>query len=491
MSGKGEEPPKLVIVQVKRSRRLGIDLTLTPMAWLPDARNGRLVFTSRIYEFKNGKWSYPGEARKITFSFKEVSKEKGICMNYPTKDASNTNPDLFFPDDDSMKEFDLDEDETDKKKRCPTEILKAKDNPSHRHHYLKATTKKPVTEATVTVRCEDYGAFGILQAIAPDCETIPPREKDADPSEGTGLNDVKIPRDDNGNDIADRAPQDKYKVLFVRWTAPADEDEDDTPHNDNHKGDGLTNYEEYRGFIVGKELINKRHIRTDINNKDVFIYDKDNLGTGPFISSGLTRHFIPGPEFYNGNSNHDRDEPPDPEDSQVINFNRTSHSGGDQHGIRIADKNLGGNTLGYTYGIPAPPLLPKDTNYVAVDRTKLLTLVAGRLAKTIAHELGHAVYIVHHGERDICPDCHHCRAGSQTSGNVSCVMRYGPNYDSKWCHKHSGTCHTHDVPNPEVVATQFCDSPNATGCNVGGHPCNFNNNSKVGNCIGQIKVKDW
>jgi len=54
MSGKDEEPPKRVIVQVKRSRRLGIDLTLTPRDWLPDARNGRLVFTARIYEFKSG-----------------------------------------------------------------------------------------------------------------------------------------------------------------------------------------------------------------------------------------------------------------------------------------------------------------------------------------------------------------------------------------------------------------------------------------------------
>ena len=79
MSGKDEEPPKRVIVQVKRARRLGIDLTLTtPRDWLPDARNGRLVITARIYEFKNGKWEYPGEARHITLSFTEVSKAGGV-----------------------------------------------------------------------------------------------------------------------------------------------------------------------------------------------------------------------------------------------------------------------------------------------------------------------------------------------------------------------------------------------------------------------------
>ena len=504
MSGKDEEPPKRVIVQVKRARRLGIDLTLTtPRDWLPDARNGRLVFTARIYEFKSGKWEYPGEARQITFSFTEVSKEGGVCMNYPIKDknnitpastlVSNTNPDLFFPEDDKrMKDFYFDEDETDgdADKKCPTEILKAKDNPAHEHHYKKASTKKPVTEAKVVVRCEDYGAFGVLTAEAEDCETIPPRENDAEPSEGIGPNDVKIPRDDNGNNIADSAAQDKNKDGSK---ALPDKDEDDVPHSTNHKGDGLTNYEEYRGFIV-KEGKVKKHKRTDINNKDVFIHDVNDLKTGNFSASGLTVHRIPGPEFYNGDSNHDNEDEPKPADRQIINFNRTSHSIRDQHGLRLKNKTFGGNFLGYTYaplGDVNWPTYPKFCNFVAVDRALLRRIrPRGRLAQTIAHELGHAVHIVHHGEEDICPVCNHCRAGSQTSGNVSCVMRYGPNYDSVWCHDHGGACHNHAVPNPEAVATQFCDSSPGTGCNVGGAPCNFNNDAIVGNCIGQIIVKD-
>ncbi|MCZ7358536.1 MAG: hypothetical protein O8C55_00550, partial [Candidatus Methanoperedens sp.] len=114
-------------------------------------------------------------------------------MNYPRN--ANQNPDLFFPDDDDrMKDFDLEDDNT-AGTACPTEILVPNDNPAHNHHCLKARTKDAVTEATVVVRCEDYGAFGTLEVSAPDCETLLPRERNAEPSGGTGANDVKIPWD--------------------------------------------------------------------------------------------------------------------------------------------------------------------------------------------------------------------------------------------------------------------------------------------------------
>jgi hypothetical protein len=494
MSGKDEEPPKRVIVQVKRSRRLGIDLTLTPREWLPDARNGRLVFTARIYEFKNGKWKYPGEARKITFSFKEVSKEKGICMNYPTKDTSNTNPDLFFPDDDSMKEFALDEDETDKsrKKRCPTEILRAKDNPAHRHHYLKATTKKPVTEATVTVRCEDYGAFGVLQAIAPDCETIPPREKDANPSEGIGPNDVKIPRDDNVNNISDSAAQDKNKD---GTKALPDKDEDDTPTGNGDNGDGLTNYEEYRGFIVGKVDGPKSHKRTDSKKKQLFIHDKNKMGTGFFGRSGLEIIFIPGPEYYGGDST-DGDKAPDA-GTQIINFNRDPNVGGDQHGIRLVKENLGGNVLGQAVHARFG-WLPKEVNRVRIDVAAHAGMAGNALSASIAHELGHCSNLQHHGQ---LPAHNHGPAsdptGGVTSGDVNCVMRYD-NYRVIWCHvTGAGHC-IHKIPRPENPGTTFCDSQDGNGCNASGsdywnNPCAFSNDASVdrGECKNRIKVKDW
>jgi hypothetical protein len=496
MSGESKVPPiKRYVIQVNPGRpRLGIDLTLCKKDWLPDARNKRMKLTARIYAFKGGKWVYPGEKRKVTFKFKEgddgkkkVSKEKGICLNFPKKDDSNENPDLFFAEDgDNKDNFKLEEDDTSGDP-CPKKIIIDDDNPEHEHHYLKATTKKAVTEAIIEVRCEDYGAFGTIQAEAEDCETLKPRESNAGCSQEIGDNDVKIPRDDNDNDIADSAKSwdnvslDKKKD---NSTAPADEDEDESPSNTN-KGDGLTNYEEYRGFIV-KSGVNKIHKRTNINKKDIFIYDKDNLGTGYFNASGLIIHLIHGPDYYNGNSSHNNDSPPTPSDRQTINCNRTSHTGGDQHGLRLENEAMGGTDEGYTYGGNVP-LLPKDVNYVAVDNAKHGT--AALLSCTVAHELGHAAYAQHHGDSGDCGACNHDQAGSLTSGHALCIMRYSNYGDSHWCHKVGGACHNHAIPNPETPGNIFCTSANGTGCNVvAGH---FTNNADRGDCKGQIKVKDW
>jgi hypothetical protein len=526
MSEKGDEPPKRVVVQVKRQRRLGIDLTLTPQDWLPDARNARLEFTARIYEFKEGKWEYPGQARKITFSFKEVSVEKGICLNYPKEDESNANPDLFFPEDDKrMKDFYFEDDRTDANKKCPNEVLKAKDNPAHEHHYQKASTKMPVTEAKVVVRCEDYGAFGILKAEAEDCETLNPRERDSGCSQEIGDNEVNIPRDDNGNNIADSAPHDADG-------APANSDNDNFPVGDG-LGDGLTNYEEYRGFIVGRASRRRfivggarrrrSHIRTSIDRKDIFIFDQDNLTTGIFHKSGLNINLIPGPDFYNGDSTDKNDAGPDP-GKQVINFNHTSHHGGDQHGIRLV-KIANPGLYGQMFGRDGAPGLPKDTNRVGINRDLCNRKGehTNQLSSTIAHELGHSVKVWHHGEvsdfrtnpptSKILPfqyldkngDPYDVKADGPhgvSSGVVNCIMRYTNCY-YLWYHPDSGNPGSYFVEHntnrdPGVV---FCSSTVGNQCNdvVG-----FRNDASSdtwtnmahepptrGDCRSRIKVKDW
>jgi hypothetical protein len=499
--------------------RLGIDLTLCPQDWLPKVKNERISFTARIYTFNEERreWEYRGEAgekRAIKFSFKDVSKEPGICMNFPAIDQANENPDLFFPDDgDNAGNFTFSDDETDAVKTCPTEIENPNDNAQHNHHYKTATTTEAVSEATIEVRSEDYGAYGTLEASAPDCETLEPRGG-VDCSQNEGPNDVKIPRDANGNHIADSAPHD--------GGGAADKDEDNYPYGDGTRGDGLTNYEEYRGFIV-KIGQGKGHTRTSIDRKDIFIRDRDGLGTGYFSESGLEIHLIPGAEYYGGDSPDDptgrlgTSQPRRADDrTQVINFNSKTAHGGDQRGLRLVRGDLQSNTRsvsGFTFATDGKnPGPPGNINRVAINRDYIIARgIDHKLEKTIAHELGHAVCIKHHGDfRMRLLDHNHevapygqgpsDRQKGVTSGDNSCVMRYD-NVFTYWCNHYyvkffKAPC-IHTIYDPRNNGREalphpltFCGSDTGTGVNDQNN-CGCTNNAKLGNCKSQIRVKDW
>src|SRR5262249_10782071 len=53
---------------------------------------------------------------------------------------------------------------------------------------------------------------------------------------------------------------------------------DDDPAGDSNKGDGFSNYEEYRGFVINAE-----HRRTDPTIKDIFIKNR----LGPIAQRGI------------------------------------------------------------------------------------------------------------------------------------------------------------------------------------------------------------
>lgn len=475
---------KRIILQIRRPReKQGIDLTKTEYEWLPDARNQRTEYTAKIYAYRNGAWVYPGEPRRITFTLYDISKEKGVCMNFPMD--ANTNPDLFFAEgDDRMQEYNFSEDDTSGS-ACPTKILDEDDNPSHEHHYLKATTKEAVTEATVIIRCEDYGAFGWLKAEASGCEPIPPREKNSDPSEGIGPNDIRIPLDEDGNNIADCAPQDG-------WGLPANSDEDSIPVGDGTPGDGLTNYEEYRGFIVA-DSVTLTHLRTDIELKDLFILDKAGYGLGWIDAAELSIHLIKSPEYYNGDSSDKTNELPD-SGTQVINYNRGYATGGEQHALRLVDDTVAG-FIGYCCG--KGPGTPGTCNRVTVDIDACLNPNEdeNRLDQTIAHEIGHAINLWHHGQNtkhthfNVSSDPAH----GTTSGDMDCIMRYYKAYNY-WCYPKADEpdgCKTHTWGINESAGTTFCTDPKGTGFNDWFDEYNNRASEGKGSCKYQIKVKDW
>ena len=494
-----DEKTKKVEIEIEVCK-LGIDLVKTPKTWNTTSNLKLSDLTlqppARIYICKNKKWVYPGRKKLIRLKLKKVSREKGVCMNYPKN--GNTNPDLFFYEE-KMKDDHLFFRDKTVSKDCPIEVVATNDNPSHDRHYLYSVLKHKKSEASPVIRCEDYGAIGFLEAEANHCVKIPPRETVKEepciknPGCCSGSNQVKIPLDDDDNDIADGAQQNEAGKA-------ANKDEDTTPTGEGTKGDGLTNYEEYRGFIVGGQktvtikvpsfditiltakLVDvnitrgtpKKHVRTDTTKKDVFVFDQNFLGTGYLNQSGFTIHKFFDADLFNGTGN------------RVINFNRGRNSGGEQHGLWLRNQALGGAQGRACGGANGPP---KNKTHICVDVATCTALgePASTLSCVIAHELGHGLNVWHHGEtgNHNCGGKSRNRAGGLTSGRHDCVMRYDQ-YAYGWCH---GTPHCkHNYPG-DKPGDIFCSSKSGTGFNNAG--AGHRNDATRGDCKGQLKVKDW
>ena len=197
-------------------------------------------------------------------------------------------------------------------------------------------------------------------------------------------------------------------------SASADDasDAETTPSNSNN-GDGLTLYEEYRGFAVkcpspeapaGPQCAGGvGHIYGNPNKKDLFVVVDPQLGSEvtPGILNFQTKaklkvHYAGMTTDYVNGSN-------------VINFN---HGQGshlvDQHAVQIKPWGL---TMGCTAGGPGTPMDVKQINVphlsTIVSEAQKLGQSAERIAvyqatypRLTSHELGHAVDISHHGEVD-------------------------------------------------------------------------------------------
>jgi hypothetical protein len=296
-----------------------VKITDCNFPWMPEKDNTTKFTANIIPEDVKG---------KIKFILSNVSDEPGYCLNAGKQ--STADKDLKF--------------ESDKN---PLFYISQKG--------AVAESKKEVNTIDVVVSSFDYGSYGNIEVEAKVQNKIAKSET------------KNIPKDDDNNHIADSWPYN---------SGNATDDNDNVPVGAN-LGDGLTRYEEYRGF-----MINGVHTRTNPNEKDLFIRDENTIGIGNAGALQFNIHLINNSEW---NTN------------RVINFNGDN----DQCGIRLINGGeSGSNVLGECWlGTPNG----RDEAIVYVATIIRLGGTQGHIDKTIAHEIGHDVDII--GDHPSPPEC--------------------------------------------------------------------------------------
>jgi len=281
----------------------------------------------------------------------QCSKEPGYAMNAPLDSPS--------------REFDL-KIEAGADPLIPLDTLGQK----------AQTQAGQLTQSTVIIAPYDWGAFGKVKvtAVMPDQSQI-----DGYLEGDTSQTEVRLPMRSDNSLIAD-----SWKKAHPEIQGLADLTDNETdPNGDGNPGDGLTLYEEYRGFIV-----NGQHEEGNPTKKDYFIVN----AAGESYLGGLKLF-----QAVSGLAVHYKLKQTEMPLSRVINPN---HDAGahivDQHGVLVAAIAA---DAGYARAIGGPGP-PKAIQQVVTP--KILPGAADEwiqyLASSLAHELFHACNVYHHGD---------------------------------------------------------------------------------------------
>lgn len=327
--------------------------------------------TIQVKAVLQGKGGCPTElrARRFYFELLEVSSEPGVCMNYPIfipPLVPGGLPDLAF--------------------------LAARNGspwlPSGDPALVLESEEGSYTESPpAAISSFDWGGHAILRVTA---ELTDGRTLTGHLPGDNSASAIPIPR---------RKPDSRIAGVWRTATGTellADEDDgEDLPEGDGHRGDGLTLYEEYRGFY---ENSNGDFIEGNPRKKDIFIVDLAGAQSGIQLyrnASGLEVHG----RLLLGSL--------DPR--RVINPNRGPALSGavDQHGLYVVRRDLAEGVAGRAVGGPG---LPRHVQRIDLGRMQspnfVFALQAGKLElitremNTTAHELLHASNVYHHGKTD-------------------------------------------------------------------------------------------
>ncbi|MBI5857445.1 MAG: hypothetical protein HZB42_07320 [Sphingobacteriales bacterium] len=472
-AGPRKDPDKISKEFVLKIYQPGVKLSHPDFVWLPTDNNSLELKSELMYKV-GGKWlpALSHMCRIHYFELMNVSMEKGVCLNTPVPKDADQCRDLQLKQEAGHEAWD---DTKASNTKCDTKGL-----------YQQARTEQPEKEYSIKIYSRDFGSYGFLRSFAnvnkktsldgkPVYISIPVTKDDVKHPTGRIKktvypdNRVTIPIDIDENRIADGG----WMVTGggeVPDPANNNEDEDDKPAGDGFNGDGLSTYEEYRGFMVmdGDDIA---HTRTSYKKKDIFVKNESGLDLAVYQKvSGLQVHEINDKQYVDDNL-------------RVVNknFNPTTHIV-DQRGLRLVDRKESGSLLGIAESETGQPTVPNREIEIKVFSKKIAQVCkdkkidfASKMAAVVAHELLHGNNVCHHGEQNPAVENSFNLEHGLRSGNVSCVMRYDnvggvvPGYD------------------PEAIGSDLCTSPAGTGYNANGKA--FKDAApKRGNCKGQIRV---
>lgn len=483
------EPPPSDPLTIKVFRP-GVQLEYPALNWLPQWNNAVELKSYLLYN-EGGTWK-PALAHMGRIHFFEllnVSREKGNCMNWEPPGRAKACRDYKLDD--------LDE---------QMEVFQRPSDPGPftcggAQYWLHSRSQKPVKEETVTVISEDQGSYGFLRSFAninhggadsikgetPVYVPVPiPPEKVPHPSGRAKKtiytdNRVTVPRDIDENKIADGGWRTQGNVLIKDPVNPRDDNDSQLP-GDGYPGDGLSNYEEYRGFLV-----NGFFIRTNIFHKDLFINNAAGLNLTNFRAAltgtngdKVDIHEIRSSEYVDNATR-----------EVNFNFNPQLHYQPvlfeplrAQKGLWLVDGKQSAakpGLLGQAYtsdarfaDVNTPPNWV-TTIFVYSTAIHKYCLREGineseKLTHVVSHELGHGISMYHHGDEI------HAMGGLQ-SGDVDCIMRYD------------------NIPPfnlGEAIGKTFCIDSKGTGSNAQ-DPCEvpycYGDAARGrGNCIHQFRI---
>lgn len=326
--------------------------------WLPRGnlaspqQPGNFLIVRAVLQPKGDAPELPVRAKSFRFELAEVTREPGVALNWPLN-SQDTAPDLQFvvPGTDKLK--------TDVP---PIRVSERKD------------------EATARLAAHDFGAAGMLYVICAlqDGRSVTGFLR----HDGRQLCPIPLPYRRDTSLIAD-AWRKQWQV-----TGPDAEDRDPEPVGNGAVGDGFSNYEEYRGFIVGGQ-----HIRTNPARKDFFV-----LNT-------IGRHAVPGLVHFASITKlttHFELKPAELPETRRMNANRSAKSPRStqefQHAVILDANPVGEASETVTEGSVGRP---KTTERVSVHPA---LFGPGRkpneASSAIAHELLHSIGVKEHGDDD-------------------------------------------------------------------------------------------